>query len=152
MEVRLGTPREIDPWMELVELVRWNFPGLETAESLADHRATVLRFMERQEALFVSSGDSIDGVLLFSGKRSEICFLAVRPDCRRQGIASSLMRAALSRLDRSRAVTVSTFREEDEKGPAPRALYQKFGFLPGELVTEFDYPNQRLILPPREDV
>ena len=52
------------------------------------------------------------------------------------------MDKALSELDPERDVTVSTFREGDEKGIAPRALYQKYGFTAGELTEEFGYPNQ----------
>ena len=45
-----------------------------------------------------------------------ICCLAVDPDYRKQGVASILLRKALDELDRSREITVSTFRENDEKG------------------------------------
>ena len=75
-----------------------------------------------------------------------ICCLAVSPECRRKGIASLLLTKALSLLDRSRDITVSTFRENDEKGAAPRALYKKFGFEEGEFLEEFGYPNQKLVL------
>lgn len=76
-----------------------------------------------------------------------ICCLAVKPEFRKRGIASAMLEKALGELDRSRDIAVSTFREEDEKGTAPRALYQKFGFCPYELIEEFGYPNQLFILP-----
>ena len=41
---------------------------------------------------------------------------------------------------------MSTFRENDVKGIAPRKLYKKFGFEEGELIEEFGYPNQRFVL------
>jgi len=41
---------------------------------------------------------------------------------------------------------VYTFRENDEKGIAPRALYKKFGFVEGELNMELNYPHQKFIL------
>ena len=75
-----------------------------------------------------------------------ICCLAVSPDYRRRGIASLLMTEALNNLDRNRDITVSTFRENDPKGAAPRALYRKFGFSEGRLLMEFDYPNQEFVL------
>ena len=55
---------------------------------------------------------------------------------------------ALGELDRSRDITVSTFRENDDKGIAPRALYKKFGFREGEMTEEFGYPNQVFVLQP----
>lgn len=42
----------------------------------------------------------------------------------------------------------ATFRENDDKGIAPRALYSKFGFQEGELTEEFGYPNQVFVLYP----
>lgn len=53
MEVEYGTLQDIGSWMELVQQVRWNFPGLETQAALEDHRRTVLRFMGEQRALCV---------------------------------------------------------------------------------------------------
>ena len=77
-----------------------------------------------------------------------ICCLAVAPEYRQRGIGSLLLKEALDELDRSKEISVSTFRENDEKGAAPRALYKKFGFQEAELVEEFGYPNQRFILYP----
>ena len=45
-------------------------------------------------------------------------------------------------------ITVSTFRENDDKGKAPRALYRKFGFQEGELTEEFGHPTQVFVLYP----
>ena len=134
--------------MELVKSVRWNFPGLETEKALQEHKNTVLKFMRQKTAICVKDERRIIGVLLFSLKYNMICCLAVFPDYRNQGIGSRLLAYALERLDRTQSVTVSTFREEDEKGTAPRALYKKFGFIPDELIEEFGYPNQRFILFP----
>ncbi len=77
-----------------------------------------------------------------------ICCLAVSPDHRRQGVASKLLAKALAELDRKKNITVSTFREGDEKGNAPRALYKKFGFKEDELTIKFNYPNQVFVLYP----
>jgi hypothetical protein len=41
---------------------------------------------------------------------------------------------------------VITFREGDEKGIAPRALYKKLGFEEAEFCNEFNYPEQKFIL------
>lgn len=44
-EVRFGVPEDIDEWMQLVTEVRYNFPGLETEEGMAEHRQSVLKFI-----------------------------------------------------------------------------------------------------------
>ena len=115
---------------------------------MEEHRETVLRFMEKGQALCVRKKGEMMGVLLFSRKRNMICCLAVDPGCRRQGVASALLEKALSEMDRQREITVSTFREGDEKGRAPRALYRKFGFREAGLTEEFGYPNQVFVLRP----
>lgn len=149
-EILPGKPDDIEPWMALVSAVRGNFPGLETEKALQEHRDTVLRLMTDGRALCAKCRGQIAGVLLFSRKRNQICCLAVAPEFRRRGAATQLLAAALAQLDRTRAVTVSTFRAGDPLGDAPRALYTKFGFFPGELTIEFDHPNQIFTLPAKE--
>lgn len=146
MEVEFGKESYIESWMELVRKVRWNFPGLETEDSVKDHENTVLKFISKKQAICVRENNKIIGVLLFSRYHNMICCLAVDPDFRRRGIASILLEKALQELDRNRDITVSTYRENDEKGIAPRALYKKFGFREGELTVEFGYPNQVFVL------
>lgn len=72
--------------------------------------------------------------------------MAVHPDYRRRGIAKDMIGLMLNELDRSREIVVTTFREEDPKGTAPRALYRSLGFRPGELCIEQGYPSQIFVL------
>ena len=148
MRVEYGKPQDIDAWMALVEEVRWNFPGLETQEKLDEHKTTVLKFMSKRQAICVKEGNKIAGVMLFSRGHNMICCLAVSPAYRRRHAASLLMEEALRNLDRTREISVSTFRADDEKGTAPRALYEKFGFVEDALTEEMDYPNQKYVLHP----
>ena len=148
MEAVFGDSTRIDSWMQLVRKVSWNFPGLETEENLDEHKQTVLKFMSKKQALCVIDWETVVGVLLFSHSRNMICCLAVDPEHRKQGLASIMLRKALNELDRSMDITVSTFRENDDKGIAPRALYKKFEFQEGEMTVEFGYPNQVFVLRP----
>lgn len=148
MQLFYGVPEDIEKWMCLVTRVRWNFPGLETQEKLNEHRATVLKFMGKRQAICVKDGNEIAGVMLFSRGHNMICCLAVSPEYRRRGVASVLMDEALANLDRTKEISVSTFRVDDAKGLAPRALYEKYGFVEDALVEEMDYPNQKYILHP----
>lgn len=150
MTVEYGTKEDISSWMKLVNSVSWNFPGLETEEKRKEHENTVLHFMSERRALCVKEKNVVIGVLLFSKKHNMICCLAVAPDFRRHGIASALLSKAIEMLDRTRDISVSTFRENDPKGIAPRRLYKSFGFMEGELIDEFGYPNQQFILPAKK--
>ena len=147
MQLLTGTPADIEPWMALVTRVRENFPGLETSEALEDHRQTVLRFMAENRALCVKICGKIAGVMLISRKHNMICCLAAAPEFRRLSIADMLLTEALAQLDPTCEISVTTFREEDPLGTAPRALYRKHGFLPDELTIDNNYPTQRFVLP-----
>ncbi len=48
MQAVLGKPEDIVSWMELVCSVKDNFPGLDTEKEIAEHRETVLRFIEKR--------------------------------------------------------------------------------------------------------
>lgn len=148
MQLSYGEPKDIEKWMRLVTQIRWNFPGLETQEKLNEHRATVLKFMGKRQAICVKEANEIAGVMLFSRGHNMICCLAVSPEYRRRGAASMLMEEALANLDRTREILVSTFRADDEKGTAPRALYEKYSFVADALTEEMDYPNQKFVLHP----
>lgn len=149
MIIQFGKIDDMDNWMNLVEEISWNFPGLETDEKIAEHRKTVLRFISKEQALCAKNENGeIIGVLLFSRGHNMICCLGTSPKYRRYGVGSCLLGKALEQLDRTRDISVSTFREDDEKGIAPRALYKKFGFVEDKLTEEFGYPNQVFLLHP----
>lgn len=134
-------------WMSLVEVVRWNFPGLETEEKLAAYRETVEKSMRQGNAVCALFGNMVVGILLFSVKHNMLCCMAVHPDFRRRHIASRMVEMMLKKMDRERPVTVETFREDDERGAAPRAFYKKLGFEEGEFcLFEESYPEQRFYL------
>lgn len=148
MQAEWGKSDDINEWMKLIEAISWNFPGLETREQIDEHKKTVLRFIDKKQALCVKNGTEIIGVLLFSRRYNMICCLGVSPNYRRCGIATRLLEKAINELDRNKDITVSTFRENDVKGIAPRALYKSFGFIEDEYIEEFGYPNQKFVLHP----
>jgi len=112
---------------------------LETQEKLNEHRATVLKFMDKRQAICIKDENEIAGVMLFSRGHNMICYLAVSPEYRRRGVASILMDEVLTNLDRTKEISVSTFRADDEKGTAPRALYEKYHLSPDDDYPEFKY-------------
>lgn len=150
MQVQYGSVAMIQPWMALVEEIRGNFPGLETPQALEEHRQTVLRFMEHRQALCVRDGRPGRGrPAVFPGPEHDL--LPGRfPGVQAAGDCLPAPGGGPGAAEPHPAVTVSTFREQDPKGAAPRALYRKFGFREGPLTQEFGYPNQVMVLPPAE--
>lgn len=139
-----ATPADVAAWMIFVASVKEAFPWLEPLDA---YRAKLDGHIAQGEALCLKDGDSIVGVTLSDRRENRILCLAVDPDYRRCGLASRLLTATLAGLDRRRAVTVRTFRAEDPRGIAPRALYDRFGFFEGALGWREGYPVQTLILP-----
>ena len=72
MIIELGTEKDIESWMNLVEKVNDSFPGLDTKDALNDHKNTVLDFMNRGSAICAKEQGEIGGVLLFSNENSEL--------------------------------------------------------------------------------
>ena len=146
MTIRFAKPADLEQWMRLVVKVKDNFPGLETESAIAEHRETVLSFIQKGGAICAENDGKLTGILLFSKRRCQLCFLAVDPDCRRQHIAWEMVRLMLEQLPPDRDVTVSTYREGDPKGTAARPFYKKRGLVEGPFAEEFGSPVQILIL------
>ena len=146
MNIQLAKPEHIDAWMALVEQVRDAFPGLETAEAMAEHRATVLKFMQSSSAIWAVDAGRVIGTLLFSRENSVLCFLAVDPIYRRQHIARQMVDFMLTQMEDGKDITVTTYREGNTNGIAARAFYKRLGFSEGKLTEEFGSPVQEFVL------
>lgn len=145
-KIKYATIEELNLWMELVRLVAWNFPGLETEELLEEYKGTVVKNINRKSAICVVSNNKVIGILLFSTKYNMLCCMAVHPNYRKNGVAKLMIKEMMNKLDKSKDIIVDTFREDDCKGSAPRALYISLGFEPDELIENLGYPNQRFVL------
>lgn len=146
MNIQLAKPEHIDAWMALVEQVRDAFPGLETAEAMAEHRATVLKFMQSSSAIWAVDAGRVIGTLLFSRENSVLCFLAVDPIYRRQHIARQMVDFMLTQMEDGKDITVTTYQEGNPNGIAARAFYKRLGFSEGKLTEEFGSPVQEFVL------
>ena len=146
MIIQLGIEQDIDNWMNLVEKVKDSFPGLETKDALNEHRNTVLDFMNRNSAICAKEKGKIVGVLLFSNESSELCFLAVATEWRRQHIAENMLSYMLTKMDSSKDISVTTYRDGVPEGIAARAFYKRMGFVEGKLTEEFGSPVQEFVL------
>lgn len=146
MEIKFAHEKDLDAWMALVRQVQEVFPGLETQEAMEAHKAAVLRFMDNASAICAVEANRIVGVLLFSRKTNELCFLAVDPAHRRQHIAQSLAAFMLTQMDEGKDVTLLTYQEGNPNGAAARALYKRLGFSEGNRLEKFGRPVQEFVL------
>ncbi|KGO14254.1 GNAT family N-acetyltransferase [Clostridium botulinum] len=132
---------DIDIWMNLIEIVKNDFPGL----IVEDYRKILKESIQQRTALIVKDETKTIGVLIFSYENKEIAFLVVHPQYRKKGIATGLFNKMYNQFPKSTEITVTTYRENDTKGKAARALYKRLGFIEDELIMEFGYPCQRFI-------
>lgn len=139
--LQYATPEDVDGWMELVDVVKDGFPGLD----LYEYRETLLENINLGTALCVKYHTRIVGILLFSIRHQCLSCMAVHPAHRHKGIGSALVEKMISLFPNGMDIWVSTFREGDQMGTAPRALYKKLGFVEDELTIEFGYPCQKLV-------
>lgn len=150
MAVVIRAAEEADAlaWMDLLLRVRDSFPGLETRAALENYRETLNKNIRRKTALCAWEDGTLVGALLYSPRQNLLSWMAVLPTARRKGVASALIEEMFRHMDPDRKVRVTTFRCQDPMGKAPRALYEKMGFVPGELTEEFGYPTQVFVKNP----
>ena len=142
MTIHVANNKDISSWMELLDLVEDNFPGLEKEAYKKELHASILK----KEALIAKEGDVLVGALIFSYDNNELLFLAVHPNYRNKGIARALIKNMTSLFQTGTQISVITYRQDDPQGVAARNLYLSLGFQCHELLTVFDYPCQKMIL------
>lgn len=141
MEFIFACNQDIDAWMELLELVKDNFPGLDPESYKKELKVSIIE----KEALVAKKDGMVVGALAFSTDNKELVFLAVHPEYRKMGIAQNLIKKMISLFPTGTQISVITYREDDLQGLAARKLYLNFGFECGELLTIFDYPCQKMV-------
>lgn len=145
-ELRFATETDISLWMDLVRLVIGGFPNLiEEA-----HIKVLRRSITERSALIMTESDLALGIMMISYATESIDFLGVHPLYRKQGIARAFLDKAISELLEHKNITITTFREGDKADTGYRKVLKELGFAEGELLTEFGYPTQKMIMPNEE--
>ena len=146
-EISYAAPADIPDWTEFIRLVIGGFPRLDESSHLEQVRERI----RRRQALILRDGAVLIGAAAFSRESGSIDFLAVHPQYRRYGVAEKFLDFMMRDLFAGRPVSITTFREGDKADTGQRAEYKRLGFAESELLTEFGYPTQRLILPPKQE-
>ncbi len=145
--ISYATPDDLHDWMNFIALVIDGFPCLEEISHMEQAR----QYIEQRQVLIMRDGTTIIGAAAFSYKTRSIDFLAVHPQYRRYGAAKALLDFMMRNLFVGREVSITTFREGDKADTGQRAEYKRLGFAESELITEFGYPAQRLVLSPKQE-
>ena len=146
-EIFYATLEDIPDWMNFIALVIDGFPCLDENS----HLEQVKQYVHQQQALIMRDGPMIIGAAAFSYQTGSIDFLAVHPQYRHYGVAKAFLDFMMCNLFEGREISITTFREGDKADTGQREAYKRLGFAESELLTEFGYPTQRLILPPKQE-
>lgn len=134
---------DIPRWMELVRLVIDGFPYLDEEKYIVQ----LQEYIDRKRALILKDADTAIGIMAFHEESGSIDFLGVHPQYRKRGIERAFLQKMLEEfVNVDTEVTITTFREGDKADTGYRRTFKKLGFVEAELLVEFGYPTQRLIL------
>ena len=141
-EISYATLADIPDWMNFITLVIDGFPCLDESS----HLEQVKQYIHQRQALIMRDGSTIIGAAAFSYQTGSIDFLAVHPQYRHYGVAKAFLDFMMCNLFVGREISITTFREGDKADTGQREEYKRLGFAEAELLTEFGYPTQRLVL------
>lgn len=142
--ITLATISDIPLWLNLVHLIIDGYPNLKENEyleylkkSIYENRAFILKDKNIAIAVMAINYDS-----------KCIDFFGVHPLYRKCKIPRLFLDKVMNEFLKGEEISITTFREGDKADTGYRKIYKELGFAEDELLIEFGYPTQRLVLTP----
>ena len=145
-DIRLAEKEDIVDWMNLMRLVIDGYPVMDEDDYLAKLEESI----DEKRALVLREGDILIGAMAFTYSPGSIEFLGVHPQYRNRGLQKLFLDALLETYLQGQEISTTTFREQDKADTGHRDMLLQLGFAEKELLTEFGYPTQRFVLPPKK--
>ena len=145
-DIRLAEKKDIVDWMNLMRLVIDGYPVMDEDDYLAKLEESI----DEKRALVLREGDILIGAMAFTYSPGSIEFLGVHPQYRNRGLQKLLLDDLLETYLPGQEISTTTFREQDKADTGHRDMLLQLGFAEKELLTEFGYPTQRFVLPPKK--
>ena len=145
-DIRLTEKKDIVDWMNLMRLVIDGYPVMDEDDYLAKLEESI----DEKRALVLREGDILIGTMAFTYSPGSIEFLGVHPQYRNRGLQKVFLDALLEIYLPGQEISTTTFREQDKADTGHRDMLLQLGFAEKELLTEFGYPTQRFVLPPKK--
>jgi ribosomal protein S18 acetylase RimI-like enzyme len=144
MIVRFAKENELEKWKKLAKDVAEIFgnPNMDTDIEFIDYAK---RKINQKEA-FIAVDDmdkEFFGFIGFSKHFNRITWFGVLEKYRNNGIGSKLLEMALKELDKTKEITVETYRENYIPGQPARYIYKKYGFIETENNLFDSFGNER---------
>lgn len=130
MLIRWATTDDKYAWVELADNVANIFgnPTMSTDKDFHEYMDSKLSKFEALIAVDRMSGNCL-GIIGFSRTFNRITWFGVFEQYRGKGVGTRLLTTALRQLDRTREITVETYREDYPVGMPARIVYHKVGFV-----------------------
>lgn len=145
-DIRLAENEDIFDWMNLMRLVIDGYPVMNEVEYLAQLKESIAE----KRALVLRDEDILIGAMAFTYSPGSIEFLGVHPQYRNRGLQKLFLDALLETYLPGQEIRTTTYRKQDKADTGHRDMLLQLGFAEKELLTEFGYPTQRFVLPPKK--
>lgn len=154
MLIRYAIQSDTSSWINLAEDVAPIFraPNMASDPDFIEYMKSKISKNEALIAIDMATSSCM-GIIGFSRTHNRITWFGVFTMHRSKGVGSKLLRTALDELDRTKEITVETYREDYEAGRAARAVYKKFGFVDKDdtLTDKLGNPICLMVLAPPDD-
>ena len=144
-DIRLAEKKDIPDWIDLMRLVIDGYPVMDEAEYLAKLEESI----SERHALVLRDEKCLVGAMAFTCSPGSIEFLWIHPQYRNRGLQKLFLDALLEIYLPGQEISTTTYREQDKADTGHRDLLLQLGFAERELLTEFGYPTQRFVHPPK---
>lgn len=145
-DIRLAEKKDIPDWMDLMRLVIDGYPVMDEAEYLAKLEESI----SERRAIVLRDENCLVGAMVFTCSPGSIEFLGIHPQYRNRGLQKLFLDALLEIYLPGQEISTTTYREQDKADTGHRDLLLQLGFAERELLTEFGYPTQRFVHPPKK--
>lgn len=140
--IRFATTTDIPACLELAYLVIDGFPNLNENEFLTELKKGILE----QRVLILTDNAIAIALMSINYHTGSIDFFGVHPLYRKYGITKMFLDKVMNELLIDKNISVTTFRKGDKADTGYRKAYKELGFAEAELLVEFGYPTQKLVL------
>lgn len=141
-DIRFAKEEDIPAWVDLIRLVIDGFPYMDEKE----HIETLKKNIEQKQVLILTDTGTVVGGMIFERGTGNIGFFGVHPLYKNKGLAKLFFEKLLGELNEENSISVTTYREGDKADTGQRAEFKRLGFADAELLIEFGYPTQKLVL------
>lgn len=145
-DIRLARAEDAADWMNLMRLVIDGYPVMNEKDYLAGLEKSIAE----KRALVLRDGTHLAGALAFTRSPGSIDFLGIHPQYRNRGLQKLFLDVLSNIYLPEQEISTTTFRDQDKADTGYRNMLLQLGFAERELLTEFGYPTQRFVLPPRK--